>query len=104
MDFSPGITWIAARARPSFRPLLDVRDLRAASDKHDARGKVPGTTPARSVPNEHALPYSLVRRSSWALMATITVLADISTAPSAGDSTTPREAKTPAASGIATML
>jgi len=35
---------IAACARPSFRPLLDVRDPRAAFDKHDSRGKVPATT------------------------------------------------------------
>src|SRR6267378_4262502 len=44
------------------------------------------------------------RRSSWALMATTTVLADISTAPIAGDKTNPYPASKPAASGIATML
>ena len=45
-----------------------------------------------------------VRRSSWAFTATITVLRDISTAPTAGESTMPCPASTPAASGIATML
>lgn len=50
------------------------------------------------------LGYSPVRRRSWALMATMTVLADISTAPMAGFSTTPQGCSTPAASGIATML
>jgi hypothetical protein len=34
----------------------------------------------------------------------MTVLSDISTAPTAGDNTMPRDASTPAASGIATML
>jgi hypothetical protein len=34
----------------------------------------------------------------------MTVLADISTAPTAGARTTPAQASTPAASGIATML
>jgi hypothetical protein len=38
------------------------------------------------------------------LIATITVLSDISTAPTAGDSTIPFYASTPAASGIARML
>ena len=37
-------------------------------------------------------------------MATITVLSVISTAPTAGESTTPIGANTPAASGIATMF
>ena len=36
--------------------------------------------------------------------ATMTVLADINIAPTAGESTTPRDARTPAASGIATTL
>ena len=44
------------------------------------------------------------RRSSCALTATMIVLTDISTAPSAGGSTTPQGASTPAATGIATML
>ena len=48
--------------------------------------------------------YSRARRNSWALSATMTVLADMSTAPIAGDKTIPRDASTPAASGIATML
>jgi 4-hydroxybenzoate polyprenyltransferase len=42
--------------------------------------------------------------SSFAFIATITVLADISTAPSAGLKTIPHEYKTPAASGIAITL
>ncbi len=48
--------------------------------------------------------YSLTRRSNCAFNATIIVLADISTAPTAGVNTTPHGASTPAASGIATML
>ncbi len=44
------------------------------------------------------------RRSSCALIATTTVLADMSTAPSAGDRTIPYAASNPAASGMATML
>ena len=48
--------------------------------------------------------HSFARRSSCALTATMMVLSDISTAPTAGDSTTPHGASTPAASGIATML
>jgi hypothetical protein len=47
---------------------------------------------------------SSVRRSSCALMATMIVLSDISTAPTAGVRTRPHGASTPAASGIATML
>jgi hypothetical protein len=38
------------------------------------------------------------------LIATMTMLADISTAPTADESTNPRDASTPAASGIATTL
>jgi hypothetical protein len=53
---------------------------------------------------EYRLLYSRTRFRSWALIATITVLADISTAPSAGVSSTPRDASTPAASGMAMML
>jgi len=48
--------------------------------------------------------YSFARRSSCALIATITVLADIKTAPTAGESTNPHGARRPAASGMATML
>jgi hypothetical protein len=44
------------------------------------------------------------RRKSCALIATMMVLSDMSTAPSAGFSRTPHLARTPAASGIATML
>ncbi len=48
--------------------------------------------------------YSLARRSSCALIATMTVLADIRTAAKAGGRRMPCGARTPAASGIATML
>jgi hypothetical protein len=48
--------------------------------------------------------HSRARRRSWALIATITVLSDISTAPIAGDNKIPWDASTPAASGMATML
>ena len=44
------------------------------------------------------------RRSSCALMATMTVLRDIRSAPTAGESTKPTEASTPAASGSAITL
>ncbi len=44
------------------------------------------------------------RRSSCAFTATMIVLSDMSTAPTAGLSTTPQCSRTPAASGIATML
>src|SRR5690606_6117885 len=49
-------------------------------------------------------PHNRTRRSSCAFTATITVLADIRIAPTAGCSRTPWLASTPAASGIATML
>ena len=48
--------------------------------------------------------HTRARRSSCALIATMIVLADISTAPSAGGGTMPQGASTPAASGIATRL
>ena len=48
--------------------------------------------------------YSRSRRRSCALIATTIVLSDISTAPTAGVSTMPHGASTPAARGIATML
>lgn len=44
------------------------------------------------------------RRISWALTATITVLSDMNSAPSAGESRIPHGARTPAARGSATML
>ena len=47
---------------------------------------------------------SFARRSSCALAATMIVLADMRTAPTAGDRRMPHGASTPAASGIATML
>ena len=48
--------------------------------------------------------YSRTRRSSCALIATMIVLSDMSTAPTAGERTIPHGARTPAASGMATML
>jgi hypothetical protein len=48
--------------------------------------------------------HSRQRRKSCALIATITVLADMSTEPIDGDRTNPYAARTPAASGIATMF
>jgi hypothetical protein len=47
---------------------------------------------------------SCSRRSNCALTATMTVLSDIRMAPTAGESTIPTDARTPAASGIARML
>ncbi len=49
-------------------------------------------------------PYSSTRRNNCAFTATTIVLSDISTAPTAGCSTTPHGASAPAASGMATML
>ena len=48
--------------------------------------------------------WKLIRRKNWALIATMTVLSDISTAPIAGESRMPTGASTPAASGSATTL
>jgi hypothetical protein len=48
--------------------------------------------------------YNWARRSNCALIATMTVLADISTAANAGGRRIPCAAMTPAANGIATML
>jgi len=59
------------------------------------------TTRSRRLPVQAP---SGARRSSCALMATITVLADMRIAAIAGESTMPRDASTPAASGMATML
>src|SRR5690606_10701376 len=56
------------------------------------------------VPVAHTAPYSSVRRSSCAFNATMTVLSDISTAPTAGCSRIPLPARMPAASGIAMTL
>ena len=47
---------------------------------------------------------SWTRRNSWALRATTIVETLISTAPTAGDSVTPAQARAPAASGMATTL
>lgn len=54
--------------------------------------------------NSTVRPHSRTRRRSCAFTATMTVLSDISTAPTAGWSTMPYGASTPAASGMATML
>ncbi len=50
------------------------------------------------------VPYSDTPRINCALMATITVLADITAAPTAGPSVIPIGASTPIASGIAITL
>ena len=55
---------------------------------------------ARSSPPDRHAPAL----SSRALTATMTVEADMSAAPTAGDSTTPAHASTPAASGMAITL
>lgn len=75
----------------------------------DASANRPGRTSASGAPSPRPRPairehYSDVRRKSCALRATITVLADIRMAPTAGWSTMPHGASTPAASGIAAML
>jgi hypothetical protein len=48
--------------------------------------------------------HNVSRRSNWAFRATTTVLKDMRIAPTAGLSTIPHGASTPAASGIAAML
>jgi hypothetical protein len=68
---------------------------------HHTRGR---TTLHRTGASRQGPVYSLARRNSWALIATMTVLADIKTAANAGGSRIPRDTRTPAASGIATML
>src|SRR5688500_16626712 len=52
----------------------------------------------------HRLPAGPARRRSCALIATMMVLNDMSTAPRAGCSRIPHPANTPAARGMATML
>jgi hypothetical protein len=47
---------------------------------------------------------NLVLRINWALIATMTVLSDMSTAPTAGDSSIPKGANTPTANGKAITL
>jgi hypothetical protein len=47
---------------------------------------------------------SVTRRNSWAFSATMIVLADMSTAPAAGDMTSPQRDRTPAARGMAMTL
>ena len=59
---------------------------------------------ASSLRRDSAVHYSFARRSSCALIATMTVLADMRTAANAGGSRMPCLARTPAANGIATML
>ncbi len=49
-------------------------------------------------------PERSARLRNWALIATMTVLADINTAPTAGESKIPIGARTPAASGSANTL
>ena len=53
---------------------------------------------------DNAARYNFARRSSCALIATMTVLADMRTAANAGGRRIPCAARTPAANGIATML
>jgi hypothetical protein len=57
--------------------------------------------PRVQVPSIHS---SFARRRSCALMATMTVLSDMSAAPAAGERMMPFPARTPAASGIARRL
>jgi len=68
--------------------------------------RFPYSTAMRVALRSHhgSVDQSSALRSSCALMATMTVLADISTAPTAGDSTNPQRASSPAASGMAMTL
>lgn len=94
---------------PSFAAPPAQRNGPAASPS--APGSGPGNKPPRfdlfvatwSV-SAKASTYNCTRRSVCALIATMIVLNDISTAPMAGLSTTPSFSSTPAANGMATML
>ena len=66
----------------------------------------PSTKPCEVITNlmRKGSNYSGILRSNWALSATMMVLKDIRSAPTAGESTMPQFANTPAANGMATML
>ena len=85
-----------------FHPrVTQVMEAQATDEPSVERSPEPLASSARG---DSAAGYTLARRSSCALMATMTVLADIRTAANAGGSRIPCDASTPAASGIATML
>ena len=73
----------------------------SGGDGADLGSFASASTPTRRGPTGL---QSFARRSSCALIATITVLSDISTAPTAGESRMPARANTPAARGMAMML
>lgn len=85
---------------------LPLRTTEGADQRCTDRARtVPAdATGIRSARAWRAHCQSRARRSSWALSATITVLADMSTAPTAGCRTIPHVDSTPAASGIAATL
>jgi len=64
----------------------------------------PGSDRLRKDGTDAIFPPYAPRRRSWAFSATITVEADIRSAPTAGESRIPHGARMPAASGIAKTL
>ena len=97
----------AALVRPRREREVETESMESghASSVDPAGFRETAVPPSRSrtITRPGAL-QSGARRRSWALMATITVLSDISTAPTAGERTTPQRYATPAASGIAATL
>src|SRR5690625_1165553 len=71
---------------------------------HDAGDKRLIIRTRSQMPRSDTTSFYTARRSSCALIATTTVLSDMSTAPSAGCSRIPQAARTPPARGMATML
>ena len=91
----------------------EVRDHDERQQGADKHGLFEGTQPqlvcalcypAAPWRSSHSANAAADRRSNCAFTATMTVLSDMSTAPTAGESTIPHGARTPAASGMATLL
>lgn len=88
-------------------PLINGAAVARRSRRLTHVGNEARPAPRKQAPREADKPGSLqsaVRLESWALIATITVLSDMSTAPTAGESTKPHGSSTPAARGMAMML
>jgi hypothetical protein len=89
------------RVRNAIRvPVVALKAYLARPDDEGGDCVAAGPTIREQVSVHH----TLTRLSSCAFSATMTVLADMSTAPIAGCSTNPHGARTPAASGRATTL
>lgn len=99
--------WQRRASASSFRCMACISTMRARRSSTCARAsRSAGPLCARSgrPAVQPAMRSNFTRRSSCALIATMMVLTDISTAPTAGASTSPKGANTPAASGMAAML